>query len=224
MKTVLVSLSILLCLSFANQKKTKIIFFGDSITNAGGWPGGYILHIDTLCRKEGLSDKFEFIPAGQGGNKVYDLFLRLEEDVLKKKPDVVVIFIGINDVWHKYLFGTGTDPDKFVKFYQAIIDRLRASKINTVLCTPSAIGEKTDYTNPYDGTLDEFCERVRMLASANKLTLIDLRKSFRDYNLKHNTGNAEWGVLTFPGDGVHLSRTGNMFVAEEMWNTLKSIK
>jgi lysophospholipase L1-like esterase len=56
---------------------------------------------------------------------VYDLYLRLEEDVLKKRPDVVVIWIGVNDVWHKTILGTGTDADKFEKFYTAIINKLK---------------------------------------------------------------------------------------------------
>jgi len=42
----------------------------------------------------------EVIGAGISGNKVPDLQRRLERDVLKKKPTVVFIYIGINDVWH----------------------------------------------------------------------------------------------------------------------------
>jgi lysophospholipase L1-like esterase len=37
----------------------------------------------------------------------------MEEDVLEKMPDVVVIYIGVNDIWHKTLLRTGTDADKF---------------------------------------------------------------------------------------------------------------
>ena len=59
----------------------------------------------------------------------------MENDVLSKKPDVVVIYIGVNDVWHKSSSGTGTDADKFVKFYQAIIDKLKAQNAKIILCT-----------------------------------------------------------------------------------------
>ena len=123
--------------SFMPQKKTKVIFFGDSITEAGVKPGGYITRIDSMCRVENKSGEFEFIGAGISGNKVYDLYLRMEEDVLNKNPDVVVIYIGVNDVWHKASSGTGTDADKFEKFYNAIIKKLKDKNIKVILCTPA---------------------------------------------------------------------------------------
>ena len=52
--------------SFVSQKKTRVIFFGDSIIQAGVGTGGYILKIDTMCRAEGKGDNYEFIGAGIG--------------------------------------------------------------------------------------------------------------------------------------------------------------
>src|SRR5204863_7554623 len=122
----LLSLFLLIIMAaFMPQKKRKVIFFGDSITQQGVEPGGYITRIDSMCRLENKSSQYEFIGAGIGGNKVYDLYLRIDSDVLLKTPDVVVIYIGVNDVWHKVSYGTGTDPDKFEKFYNAIIKKLR---------------------------------------------------------------------------------------------------
>src|SRR5436190_9336268 len=132
--------------AFAPQKKTKVIFFGDSITQQGVNPGGYVTRIDSMCRLEGMGDKFEFIGAGIGGNKVYDLYLRMDDDVLAKNPDIVIIYIGVNAVWHKATSGTGTDPDKFEKFYTAILKKLKDRNIKVILCTPAAIGEKTDFS------------------------------------------------------------------------------
>ncbi len=145
---------IIMMTAFVSQKKTRVIFFGDSITQAGVNPGGYIMRIDSLCKVEGLVDKYEFIGAGIGGNKVYDLYLRMDNDVLTKNPDVVIIYIGVNDVWHKSSSGTGTDADKFEKFYQAIIDKLKAKNIKLILSTPAAIGEKTDFSNSQDGDMN----------------------------------------------------------------------
>src|SRR5258705_2193917 len=147
---------LIISLAFMQQKKTRVIFFGDSITQAAVNAGGYIVRIDSMCKKEGMGDKFEFIGAGISGNKVYDLYLRMENDVLAKNPDVVIIYIGVNDVWHKSTSGTGTDPDKFEKFYQAIIDKLKAKNIKVILCTPATMGEKTDFSNPQDGAINEY--------------------------------------------------------------------
>jgi len=212
---------ILMTTSFASQKKTRVIFFGDSITQAGVQPGGYIVRIDSMCKMEGSGDKYEFIGAGIGGNKVYDLFLRMENDVLAKGPDVVIVYIGVNDVWHKSTSGTGTDPDKFEKFYQAIIDKLKAKNIKIILSTPAAIGEKTDFSNPQDGDMNEYGNIIRRIASKNNLPIVDLRKSFLDYNLKNNPENKDRGILTT--DRVHLNANGNQLVADEMWRVIKSL-
>src|SRR4051812_42420203 len=129
--------------SMIKQKKTRIVFFGDSITQAGVDPTGYITKMQEILAKNGTASQYELIGAGIGGNKVYDLYLRMDSDVLAKNPDEVVIWVGVNDVWHKASFGTGTDPDKFERFYTAIIKKLQAKNIKVVLCTPSTIGEKT---------------------------------------------------------------------------------
>jgi isoamyl acetate esterase len=215
------SAMIILVTSFVSQKKTRVIFFGDSITQAGAGAGGYILRLDTLCKAEGKGDNYEFIGAGIGGNKVYDLYLRMENDVLAKEPDMVVIYVGVNDVWHKSTSGTGTDPDKFEKFYQAIIDKLKAKNSKVVLCTPAAIGEKTDFSNAQDGDMNEYSNIIRRIAKKNSLALVDLRRAFLEYNLKNNPENKDRGILTT--DRVHLNAKGNQFVAEEMWKVIKSL-
>ncbi|MDP4263027.1 MAG: GDSL-type esterase/lipase family protein [Bacteroidota bacterium] len=218
MKRILFPL-LFIAFAFMPQKKTKVIFFGDSITQAGAGPGGYILRIDSLCRKEGLGDRFEFVGAGVSGNKIYDLYLRMEDDVLAKNPGIVVIYIGVNDVWHKVSAGTGTDPDKFETFYEAILKKLKAKNIKVILCTPAVIGEKTDFSNRQDGDLNYYSNIIRSIAQKNGLPLVDLRKSFLDYNLKNNPENKDHGILTV--DGVHLTAKGNQMVADEMWKVIK---
>jgi isoamyl acetate esterase len=207
--------------AFTSMQKKKVIFFGDSITQAGVKPGGYIMRIGDLATGEKLADQFEFIGAGIGGNKVYDLYLRLEDDVLNKNPDVVIIYVGVNDVWHKRSYGTGTDPDKFEKFYTALITKLKAKNIKVALCTPAAIGERTDFSNELDGDLNNYSNIIRGLATKNNLPLIDLRSAFLEYNKKFNPENKESGILT--SDRVHLNEKGNQFVAEEMWKVIKSL-
>ena len=200
------------------QKKQRIVFFGDSITQAGAGPTGFITRMGEMLKQKGLDNNYELVGAGIGGNKVYDLYLRMEDDVLAKNPDVVVIWVGVNDVWHKRTFGTGTDPDKFEKFYNAIIKKLQAKNIKVLICTPAAIGEKTDFSNELDGDLNKYAGIIRNIAKNNNCPLIDLRKLTLDYNLANNKDNKDKGVLT--ADGVHLNDTGNTTVAEAMYKAL----
>jgi lysophospholipase L1-like esterase len=199
-------------------KKKKVIFFGDSITQAGIRPGGYIPRIDTLAQKAGRGQEFDWIGAGVSGNKVYDLYLRLEEDVLDKKPDIVLIYIGVNDVWHKDKRGTGTDFDKFGKFYEALVRKIRGVGAKVIVCTPAVIGEKKDNVNPQDKDLNEYSQWIRDFAAREKLPLVDLRSIFTQYDQSNNPQNLEKGILT--NDGVHLNDTGNQTVAEAMWKAI----
>lgn len=224
-KLFFVSTILFLSCAFAPQKKTKVIFFGDSITELGVKRDryvGYILKMDSMLKVEKKADQFELTGSGISGNKVYDLYLRMEDDVLSKKPDVVIVYVGVNDVWHKTLRGTGTDADKFEKFYQAIINKLKAQNIKAILCTPAVVGEKTDYSNPLDGDLNLYSNIIRELAKKNNLPLIDLRKKYHDYLEKNNPDNKDKGILTY--DGVHMNDAGNQFLADLMWNMLRELK
>lgn len=210
----------LLLMSYTRQpRKKRIIFFGDSITEAGIKPNGYIDQMNALIKQGGQDSRFELIGAGVSGNKVYDLYLRMEADVIARQPDIVVIYIGVNDVWHKRSLGTGTDFDKFGKFYDALVSRMNAAHIKVLVCTPATIGEKNDFTNELDGDLNKYCQYIRDYAGLHQLPLVDLRKIFLDYNHIHNTENKDRGILTT--DGVHLNDRGNKLVAERMWEQIQ---
>jgi lysophospholipase L1-like esterase len=201
-----------------NDSPAKIIFFGDSITEAGVQPGGYIDRMKTMLEKAGIKDKYQLIGAGISGNKVYDLYLRLEEDVLVHRPDVVVIWVGVNDVWHKRSHGTGTDADKFEKFYTALIKKMQATGAKVVVATPAAIGERTDFSNELDGDLNRYSQLIRNIAAKFDCQIADLRKAFLQYNLTNNPQNKESGILTT--DRVHLNEKGNQLVAEVLYKIL----
>lgn len=202
-------------------RKKKILFFGDSITQMGVEPGGYISVMKDMLAKES-NDGYELIGSGFGGNKVYDLYLRMREDVIAQSPDITLVYVGVNDVWHKSLFGTGTDADKFEKFYRAIIKDLKAAGSKVILVTPATIGEKKDYSNQQDGDLNKYSQIIRNIAADNDIPVCDLHAIFHNYEVEHNPENADRGILTT--DGVHLNDAGNRLVASEMWKIIKEIK
>lgn len=200
-------------MSMQNAKPVRVVFFGDSITELGVQPGGYIDRMRNTLREKNATN-FQLIGAGISGNKVYDLYLRLEEDVLRQQPDWVFVYVGVNDVWHKKTHGTGTDPDKFEKFYIALIRKMQAQGIQVALCTPAVIGEKTAGKNELDADLDKFAQIIRKLSAQYGLPLCDLRRIFLEHLAHVNKENKEKGILT--NDGVHLNEAGNQLVAEHM--------
>jgi lysophospholipase L1-like esterase len=218
LRCLVISLLFIFATSMLDQKTVKIVFFGDSITQAGVKPGGYITKMKEALEQKGLASQYDLVGAGIGGNKVYDLYLRMEDDVLSQNPEVVVIWVGVNDVWHKQSYGTGTDPDKFEKFYIAILKKLQARNIRVFICTPSTIGEKTDFTNQQDGDLNKYSQIIRNIAKNNNCGLIDLREIFHTYEMKNNPENKDKGILTV--DGVHLNDQGNQLVADKILSIL----
>jgi lysophospholipase L1-like esterase len=202
------------------KKGERIIFLGDSITQAGaGHARGYV----SLIKKE-LAEKhadlgIEVIGAGISGNKVPDLQRRLESDVLKKKPTVVVIYIGINDVWHGERDpARGTSKEKYEEGLKDIVGRNKKGGARVLLCTPSVIGEKKAGANSLDAKLDEYAALSRKVAKEMKVPLCDLRKHFVEHLEKHNPKDLERGILT--SDRVHLNDAGNRLVADAILKCL----
>lgn len=199
----------------------RIVFLGDSITQAGAAPGGYVTLVREALNKDHADLKTEVIGAGISGNKVPDLEQRLERDVLSKKPTVVVIYIGINDVWH-WTNGKGTKKEDFEAGLKRIIKQINDIGAKVILCTATVIGEKIDGANSQDKMLDEYCEVSRTVAKETKSQLLDLRKLFLDHLKQNNKANAAQGILT--SDTVHLNPTGNRFLADRMLEALGAKK
>lgn len=201
------------------KKGERIVFLGDSITQGGVGPKGYVTLIkkDLAAKHKDLG--IEVIGAGISGNKVPDLQKRLQKDVLAKKPTLVVIYIGINDVWHgEKNPANGTTPEKYEAGLKEIIGKIKAAGARVVLCTPTVIGEKKTGTNKLDAKLDQYADISRKVAMETGVQLCDLRKAFADYLAKHNAGDKESGVLTT--DRVHLNDAGNKLVADTILATI----
>ncbi len=212
----------MLLLSYRRDTKKKILFFGDSITEQGVLIGGYIEQINRMIEADDLVKKYQTVSKGVSGNKVYDLFLRIDEDVVVQSPNITVVYIGINDIWSKSTSGTGLDIIKFEKFYRAIIVKLLAINCKIILCTPSVIGEKKVGENLHDEDLENYSQLIIQLANEYDLTYCNLRNAFTEYLNQFNYENISEGLLTI--DGVHLNQAGNKLVAEKLWQTIKSIK
>ena len=223
MKKILIILTLIM--TSCNSSNKKVIFLGDSITqnaviNSEDFKG----FISLL--EENVNQNTELIGKGIGGDKVSDLLTRYRDDVIKLNPDIVFIYIGINDVWHKYDYGTGTDIDLYENGLIQIINDLKENGVEIILCTPTVIGEnKGEFTlvNQFkdietmeimNNDLDDYSDVIRKLSKEFDTKLLDLRKIFMQYISENNPENKSKGVLTT--DGVHLNNLGSKLIADEM--------
>jgi lysophospholipase L1-like esterase len=223
MKKILILLVVVMVSCTSSNK--KVVFLGDSITQNAVINSDKFKGFISLVG-ENVDQNTELIGKGIGGDKVSDLLTRYRDDVIKLNPDMVFIYIGINDVWHKYDYGTGTDIDLYENGLRQIITDLKENGVEVILCTPTVIGEnKGEFTlvNQFkdietmeimNNDLDDYSDIIRKLSREFDTKLLDLRKIFMQYISENNPENKSKGVLTT--DGVHLNNIGSKLIADEM--------
>ena len=199
------------------EQDARIVFLGDSITQSGARPGGYVTIVKEQIANHYPNQNIEVVGAGISGNKVPDLQARLQKDVLDLNPTCVVIYIGINDVWHSQN-GKGTPKDQYENGLNQIIDKIKSGGSKVILCTPSVIGEKVQGKNSLDKMLNEYATISRKVAKQKNVRILELRRKFQNYLRRVNPLDREKNVLTT--DGVHLNAAGNDFVAQQMLRAL----
>lgn len=118
----------------ARTRKMRILFQGDSITDAGrdkrnyhDMGNGYPKYASALLAQAFPEQSLEFINLGIGGNRTDQLFDRLYPDGIALCPDIISILVGINDVWHRYNESQKieTTNEQIEVNYRAILTRLR---------------------------------------------------------------------------------------------------
>lgn len=203
------------------KKGDRVVFLGDSITQAGNRGKGYVVLTRQAIAAAHPDLGVQVIGAGISGHKVPDCQKRLQSDVLSKKPTIVIIYIGINDVWHS-VRGRGTSKKDFEAGLRDMIAKINDVGARVILCTPTVIGEKTDGGNSLDEMLDEYSAISRKVAKETKSQMLDLRKEFAEHLKKHNPDNKPKGILT--RDSVHLNEAGDKFLSKLMLGALGETK
>ena len=118
---------------------SQIVAIGDSITQAGG----YLKDVDAVLATKYPELKLPPIQnVGIGGQKAEDLVKRFQKDVVDKKPAVVTISVGINDVWHRA--GQPHDPHVLADYWinvEKMVEMAQQAGIKVILLSPTVIGE-----------------------------------------------------------------------------------
>lgn len=185
-----------------------IVFLGDSITQQGGEPEGYVSLFKLLLDVGGYETRV--VNAGIGGHKSNDMLARLDEDVLKHKPTWVSVSCGVNDVWHGE---KGVPLPDYKKNMTEIVDRCLKTGAKVLLLTATPIFE--DVNSSENMKLAPYNEFLRKLAKQKKILLCDLNQEFsRWYSLKLNDKK----LMTT--DGVHMNPRGNRLMAIQVAKAL----
>lgn len=192
----------------------RIVTLGDSITEAGG----YQAVMEKVFNRFYPELKIQIINAGISGHKSPDMAARLQRDVIDKKPSIVTISCGVNDVWHGfYTPPRGVDLSTYTRLITQIIRELKAStQAEIYLLTPTVI-----YENPFGAEnlkLEAYCEAVRKIALEERVYLVDLNSLFNLVLRLTQIGGAPDFHLT--ADGVHMKPAGDFLFAAGILHAL----
>ncbi len=197
----------------------KILFTGDSITDAGRkrpvgeglWDGvgtGYVRVIDNLLTAVYPDYHLHIMNTGVSGNTSRDLLARVEEDVVKLNADYVVFMIGANDVWRQVDEPCVTGGHVYLPEYSrnvaAFIDRVQESGATVICMLPYYMeSNKADLMRV---KIEECASAARRICEAKGVMCIETQPVFDEY-LKHRySASLSW-------DRVHPGPVGSTLLA-----------
>lgn len=200
----------------------KILFLGDSITDMSrnrdteyfynSYGFAYPLFVEAELATK-FPGQYQVLNKGISGNRVVDLYARVKIDCWNHTPDLISIFIGVNDVWHGLFegIGNGVDIERYEKVYRMLIDDTRKVLPNArfILVTPfflegSATSERMDeFVNIY-----KYADVVRKIANDYDFPVVDLQEKFASLADKNGTSHYLY-------DGVHPTIAASKIIADE---------
>ncbi|MBE6546532.1 MAG: GDSL family lipase [Ruminococcaceae bacterium] len=206
------------------MKQVKLVFQGDSITDAGRdkrnyhhMGNGYPKYAVEILTESCPEVSFEFINQGISGNRTSQLFDRFYTDALAFEPDVISILIGINDIWHRYGGGRVATTDAQIETnYRAILERIRReSNAKIVMLSPYLLDcDKVDHMRE---DLKTVLPIVRKLAEEFADVYIPLDELFEEA-LK-----TQPEPLFYSADGVHPNANGAAFIGKHYAEAVKPL-
>ncbi len=199
----------------------QLVLFGDSITAHGDSPEGWVTKVRQTIAGDLRRSDIGIINAGQGGNTVQDLHRRFFWRTWRR-PDVVVLCIGINDARfaadqeYSYL-----DLRDYREGLTSLVQKIQATGATLLVVSPIVLGERPRGMNPIDSIIDAYARTARQVAEASGAAFLDLRSIFFDRLVPANPSARPTGVLTY--DGLHLNSAGNALMAESVIDKLKAL-
>jgi len=193
-----------------------LAFLGDSITQYGASnAAGYVNLVVSGLKLNGIT--VDAVPAGISGNTSDDMRARVGADILSKKPAVMTLSCGVNDV----LKGAqGVPLDRYKENITAIVEQAMAGGVTPIILTASMISEKPDeFTNK---NLLPYNDFLRQLAKEKKLPLADVNAAMQQaVKTASESGAPRYNrdyYLTC--DSIHMGPQGDQLMAEVVLRTL----
>jgi acyl-CoA thioesterase-1 len=183
-----------------------ILFIGDSVTDCGRRDDepdflgdGYVRLI-----AQKLTGR-HVINRGISGNRAIDLLDRWHIDVVEQKPDVLSVYVGINDTWRRYDENDPTSAATFEANYRACLSDVGGAAA-LILIEPFVL-PVTEEQEHWREDLDEKRAVVARLAA-------EFGAGFVPLQLLLGLQAEDHGAEAIAADGVHPTALGHRLIAD----------
>lgn len=190
--------------------KTTIVGFGDSLT----YGYGVDFHINYVDRLERYMPQYfpfiswNIINSGINGDTTRGALKRLEKDVLRYNPNIVIVLFGTNDSasFEEY----HCNLEEYKNNYSKLITKIKTHNNRTglngcipipLLLTPPPVIDCKAMPFTQNQKIQQYASVVKELAKQHHCPLVD----FNSYLIEESEGKLEDYLQT---DGVHLNVKG----------------
>ena len=214
----------------------RILFQGDSITDAGrfrdyhdpfnrlgcGYPSLIAARMDLDHPGE-----YEWFNRGVSGDRIVDIYARMQKDLLNLAPDCLSILVGVNDVWHGLeAQRNGVNAEKFEKVYDWLLEEVKTifPDIRIILLGAFALPggatvrqEQPERWETFSREVPLRAQAAQRLAEKHGAIYVPLQPAFDACCQKMLP---EYWLF----DGVHPTEAGHELIAREWLKAFKTIR
>lgn len=200
----------------------KILFQGDSVTDAGrdrndphDMGNGYPKFASAMLTDAYDDVDFEFVNLGISGNRTSDLLARIKADVVDVQPDVLIMMIGVNDVWHSQGFAKEVSAEDVERNLRDILTTIREkTNAKLLMIEPFMLyGSDKEFMFP---AMDECIRIERRLAHEFADAYLPMHALFA-------AATVEQPFTDFSPDGVHPNADGACLIAQHILHAIEPI-
>jgi lysophospholipase L1-like esterase len=185
----------------------RIGVWGDSITwgasdrELGGWVNRLRLSIENS-----YEDGPSVYNLGISGDKVSGVLKRFDIEYEARRPELVILAIGINDSPHDS-YPEGTPLDEFEKRFNELVSKIQAVAAKLIVVGLTNVDSKHPYAHGYsDETIKPYDEVIKKAAGQRQLPYIDLWGDISKDDLKR--------------DGLHPEEAGHEKIFQKVGTVL----
>ncbi len=197
---------------------TRIVFIGDSITDAGrdrsdadSYGDGYVSLLAPGLIAGGASVR----NLGIAGNRVADLAARWDDELMPTAPELLTVFVGVNEMLRRYDSADPTPTDRYEATYRRLLDEVTAACAPRLVLMEPFFLPVTDEQQPWREDLDEKRAAVARISVDYGAALVPLDRLFR-------RAAEEIPARELAPDGVHPTPAGSRLIADA-WTAAASI-